>query len=796
MPQESARLTLPLAGEPSEIVLAPGRPLEAERQDRPERELLVEDEGLDGTVVTREAMARDERGFWVGGFELEAVCRAEPSPGEFGRLLASLPRRCRLGFEIHTEPSEGLGVDRVFYRVRVATKVPGRDAAALIAAVHAGLGAYLPNLRFGCRAATDLADPRGLHERVQLGRPVAAYQLAYGAPRSGSRMGFWAGATSDRPAQVSSIPVPAEVTPAPVSSLVSLLLGLPGRAVLCFEIRPARLRQSEVRAIDEQMRLCEAHAQSGLIGAATNPALLGPSRLASARALERRLADREAALRDSAFDLRATLHTNVAVPQATCRTLARALGLETQREPSNGSRSLFTAQEAARALPLPRPGECLPGLAIENVTRFPLPATVPPSSPAVAELLGPRGAVRFGFFEMDRARHLYVSGRTGAGKSTLLARLALLDMAAGDSIVVIDPHGDLCADLLDRVPPSRADDVVLIDPMDVHLCPSLNPLAFDSLASRRHAIAGFLAAIERLAWDQYGDAAAPMTGPVFWQFLTMVTEAVTTEPNGGATVADIVRFCEDPAYRKALRPGPLASDRVRRWLANISSLVDFERPGSDSMGMGTYLTSKLEPCLNHPALRRLLCSPAPPLDLGRALDRGSILLVNLARGELGEQGSRFFGMMFLSRLVSACFERAGHTRRRPFRLLIDEFGSLATRSVATLLAEGRKFGASLTLANQYTDQMRKEVAEAVFANCGGFVAFRASASDARRLAEEIGGGLTPEALSALPAFHAYAGLTLAGRQSSPLTLRTLPLDPPRAGTAETIRDRCRREYRA
>lgn len=793
MAQESARLTHLHAGDPIGIEPRPDRLGQAER---PLREFLVEDESLDGTVIRREVLAQNERGFWVGGFELEAIARVEASPAELGRLLASLLRRCRLSFELHTAPSEGLGVDRVAYRLRFATRSGGREAAAMVAAIDAGLGAYLPNLRFGCRAATDLVEPRGLRERVVLGRPVAAYPLAYRSARPSSRVGFFADATPDEPTYASSIPVPAEVTPAPVSSLVSLLLGLPGPAVLRFEVRPVRLRQSEIHALDEQMRLCEAHAQSGLVGAATDPAVLSPSRLASARALERRLADREAALRDSAFDLRATLYTGVAVPQATRRTLARALGLGTLRVPQGGPRPLFTAQEAARALPLPVSGERVPGLALENLVRFSLPTTVPVSSLPVAELLGPRGAARFGLFEADRARHFYVSGRTGTGKSTLLARMALLDMAAGDSVVVVDPHGDLCADLLDRVPPTRVEDVVLIDPTDERLCPSLNPLAFDSPEARRHAIAGFLAAIERLAWDQYGDAAALMTGPVFWQFLTMVTEAVTADPAGNATVADIVRFCEDPAYRKGLQPGPLVSDRVRRWMKNVGDQVEFERPGTDTMGMGTYLTSKLEPCLNHPSLRRLLCSPAPPLDLGRALDRGSILLVNLARAEVGEQGSRFFGMLFLSRLVNACFARAGRAQRRPFRLLVDEFGSLATRSVATLLAEGRKFGASLTLANQYTDQMRKEVAEAVFANCGSFVAFRASATDARRLADEIGGGLTPEALSALPAFHAYASLTLAGRQSSPLTLRTLPLDTPQASPAEAIRHRCRREYEA
>ena len=77
----------------------------------------------------------------------------------------------------------------------------------------------------------------------------------------------------------------------------------------------------------------------------------------------------------------------------------------------------------------------------------------------------------------DARRSLHVIGPTGTGKSTLLLRLACSDVQAGRAVMVIEPKGDLIADILARVPADRLDDVVLIDPTDPRSAVGLNPLA-------------------------------------------------------------------------------------------------------------------------------------------------------------------------------------------------------------------------------------------------------------------------------------------------------------------------------
>ncbi len=59
---------------------------------------------------------------------------------------------------------------------------------------------------------------------------------------------------------------------------------------------------------------------------------------------------------------------------------------------------------------------------------------------------------RFGLYDTDRLRHVWMIGKTGSGKSTLVANMARQDLARGGGLAVIDPHGDLVDELVPFVP--------------------------------------------------------------------------------------------------------------------------------------------------------------------------------------------------------------------------------------------------------------------------------------------------------------------------------------------------------
>jgi Holliday junction resolvasome RuvABC ATP-dependent DNA helicase subunit len=70
-------------------------------------------------------------------------------------------------------------------------------------------------------------------------------------------------------------------------------------------------------------------------------------------------------------------------------------------------------------------------------------------------------------------RHLWIAGPTGVGKSTLLANLISHDIHRGYGLIAIDARGDLITDVLARVPDSRTDDVIVIDPTSTGVFPIL-----------------------------------------------------------------------------------------------------------------------------------------------------------------------------------------------------------------------------------------------------------------------------------------------------------------------------------
>src|SRR5213076_3004066 len=67
----------------------------------------------------------------------------------------------------------------------------------------------------------------------------------------------------------------------------------------------------------------------------------------------------------------------------------------------------------------------------------------------------------------ERCRHLYILGQTGTGKSTLLLNLIRQDLAGGEGLALLDPHGDLAEAVLAHVPRSRTNDLVYLNPADL-----------------------------------------------------------------------------------------------------------------------------------------------------------------------------------------------------------------------------------------------------------------------------------------------------------------------------------------
>lgn len=365
----------------------------------------------------------------------------------------------------------------------------------------------------------------------------------------------------------------------------------------------------------------------------------------------------------------------------------------------------------------------------------------------------------FGIRQADRLMHLYVVGQTGTGKSTLLASLARRDLMAGRGFCFIDPHGDVVERLAQDAVRCGRPDVTYWNVPDPASPYGYNPLRFVRKDKIPLAVSGVLEAMRKLWADAWGVRME--------HILRNALYALFERP--GSTIADVLRLLGEEGFRKEVAAS-LANEPVRLFWQKEFSRYSF---GYRSDGIAP-VQNKIGAFLADPMLRRILTEPQEDLHLRAIMDRGGVLLVNLAKGQVGEDSANLLGSLLVSTIGLAAFSRAdiAAASRRPFALFIDEFQNFTTLSIATMASELRKYGISLVLAHQHLAQLEPDVRHAVLGNVGTLIAFRTGAEDARHFASEFSPVFTADNLTALPNYHMYLKLMIDGTPSRPFSAIT------------------------
>lgn len=604
-----------------------------------------------------------------------------------------------------------------------------------------------------------------------------------------------------------------------LARLCGVLVRHPQPVAVSFRLRPTTLQEAEAAVLERQVAACERFSQLQVGPAGPDPEALAPALREQARALQALALEMLHGLRDDAALTTVEIASPAPIPPLLADVVGSLLtgpagdprdGLlrggydvvdrggdptaaaafvtadlivrPPPGAPPDGERlaQLAHAGQAAATLPLPPAGATAPPGTASRRWLAPPPPAAGGVEPEDGILLarGPRGERGVVLETDDRLRHVWVIGQTGSGKTTLLERMILEDLRAGAGVAVLDPHGDLYRGLLGKIPSQRLDDVVLLDPTDASRAAGLNLLGVCDPDARHRVADEVVDMIIRLTMDEYGGNAASFVGPVFVQHATMNLLLVMSNPRRPGTLLDLARvFSEKDAWRDW---APFAGwdPLVSAWVDTVLPHTDYTTPGSEQVSLGGYVASKLRSFAFQPALRRIFGQRRSTVDLGRIMDQGRILLVNLAKGELTEQPSRFLGMVVLAALQAALMgrSRSAPEARRPFHVYVDEFQSVATRGFATLLSEGRKYGVGLVLANQFVTQLDRRIADAVLGNAGTLVAFRLGPEDAETLAARMLPGIPPPCLTSLPNRRAYIRPLVDGETCDPFVVRTV-LDP-------------------
>lgn len=368
------------------------------------------------------------------------------------------------------------------------------------------------------------------------------------------------------------------------------------------------------------------------------------------------------------------------------------------------------------------------------------------------------------------------------GKSTLLLNMLADDIEAGRGCCLVDPHGDLAEAILPRIAARRTNDVIYFDAGDQRHPLAFNPLADCDPQARSLVTSGVLSAFKKI----WGEFFGPRMEHIFRNCLLALLEVP------GASLVSVVQLLGDAGFRRSVVQR--VRDPVVRafWLQEFAAL-----PAKLQAEFVAPIQNKVGQFSSSPLLRHILGQPRSTIDFRRIMDRGQVLIINLAKGRVGEDASSLLGSLCITSLQLAAMSRADvrEDQRPDFHLYVDEFRHFATESFATVLSEARKYRLSLTLANQYLAQMDEATAAAVFGNAGSLLTFQVGAGDAETIAAQFGEPVTPHDLQALPKYEAYARLLIDGLPSRPFSLRTAAPDQrsePRR--SEIIRRASRRRY--
>jgi hypothetical protein len=440
-----------------------------------------------------------------------------------------------------------------------------------------------------------------------------------------------------------------------------------------------------------------------------------------------------------------------------------------------------TPNELAGLLGLAVGVDVLPGVPAEISRVLPPSPSVPPGGLVIGRSNYPgSAAAQLHISTVDRLRHMWILGPTGTGKSTLLCNSISHDIAHGDGLVLIDAGGDLVADVLDRIPNSRAEDVIVIDPTHTDHIVGLNPLT----AGPGEQASGFTYHVLRSLWAQsWGPRSADITRAC------LLTLTATAAPDGSAfTLIDIPELLTNPGFRRYITSQPLSPQLVKfwRWYDRM--------PEPQQANIISPVLNKLRTFTLSSPLRATL-GQSDGISFSDVLGHGGVVLVALKKAILGQESCALIGALVMASVWQAAQARVNMPKaeRTPFWLVADEFQETVRLplDLADMAARARSLGLGLVLAHQYLAQLPETVKTAVLGTVRSQVVFQIERDDAHDLAPAFE-PLTATDLHHLGPFEIAARLCTGGATAPPVTGTTYPMpDPVRDGAALAAASRTR-----
>ena len=393
--------------------------------------------------------------------------------------------------------------------------------------------------------------------------------------------------------------------------------------------------------------------------------------------------------------------------------------------------------------------------------------------------------------DLLRRHHLYVA-RTRMGKSTLMHHIVshkLREKAEGrdgDAMVVVDPHADLVAGILEQVPEPLIDKVRLIDLADESRTPGVNLLDTRVFADRDRT-ADSVVRVAKGLWEQWG----PRMQSILEQTVKTLHEANEHPDTTGDrqhTILDGLRLLSDEQFRAGVLSrvsDPYLLEWWARDFGNWHRQYRAEALAPVQTRLSYYASSK--------RARAILGQPRSTIDLRETILEGGILLVSTAQGVVGRDVAALVGASLLNLVDSVIREQGGVTltQRRGSLVVVDEMQSMPGVDYESMLSELGKFGASFILATQSLAKLNDlslTMRDTLLANVGCLAVFQVAGSDARQLVWEMGKDrVSEDDIVSLDVHHCYVRATVGTERMPAFSMMVRKPEEGDPAVAERIR---------
>jgi hypothetical protein len=336
--------------------------------------------------------------------------------------------------------------------------------------------------------------------------------------------------------------------------------------------------------------------------------------------------------------------------------------------------------------------------------------------------------------------HALVVGSPGSGKSKFLEWMIRSDIRDRQGLCVLDIHGTLYHDVKRWCAYNHflTRDIVLLDPSSGEYIQGFNPFKPKPGVEVDVQVGGMVQALLRV-WGAEDTNETPTLDRV----LRLVFSAMIVKGIPVHEAFYLVNFSE-----RRLRAEAIASLTEPAVVAAWRQLQELKRAGEwrDEV---LSTENRLFRLASSKTIKRFMGSmdELSNLNILEVMNKGKVLLVNLKESaQLTEENAKAFAALLINDLFkTAIMFRDRDTLDRaplPFYLYLDEWQNFVTPDIKKILAQARKFGLLLVLANQDLAQIREafsdEFVDTLMTCCQIKTCFGGlNRRDAQRVAQEI-----------------------------------------------------------